>query len=347
MKLHYAGAAGEGYGWGVCNANLLRALGDLVELTGPDQAEAIFMPLAGDDLDPSTPARARINVAYTFFESPLGPRAPDNAATYDIVFAGSSWCLERMREVGIANGRLLMQGVDHAIFRPSPRARDGSFRIFSGGKFEWRKGQDLVIAAVAAFRQRHPEANAHLVCAWHNLWAELIWGMGASPHLAFDGVGGGNQAEIYANLMKANGLPEAAFTILPQLGQAELARAMAQTDCGLFPNRCEGGTNLVLMEYLACGRLAVANLLTGHADLAGADIVPIDAIEGEAHWAWQELSDVVAALELAYRRHLAGDSAPNVAVPQSWTWERAARVIVDALSDLIRRHPGVERPTIR
>lgn len=334
MKLHYAGTPGEGWGWGVCSANLLRELAKLVELTGPADADAVFMPIEGRDLEAFSPARARLNVAYTFFESPLRALAAANAAKYDIVFSGSTWCLARMGEQGIGNARLLIQGVDHAIFRPAPRRPDGRFRIFSGGKFEWRKGQDLVIAAFAQFARRHPEARAHLTCAWFNAWPHLIRGMARSPHLAFDGIAGDDrdQVRLFASLLVRNGLDRAQFSVLPQLPQPVLAAEMAATDCGLFPNRCEGGTNLVLMEYLACGRPAVANVLTGHADLAGADIVPIPATEDADHWADQRLDDVVQALEAAYARHVAGDAPPSDA-PRAWTWERAARTVVDALAE--------------
>jgi glycosyltransferase involved in cell wall biosynthesis len=292
MKLHYAGTPGEGWGWGVCNANLLRELGERVELSDLADAQALFTPLQDNDLNPLVEPCAPINVGYTFFEFVLGPNAAANAARFDVVFAGSTWCLDRMRERGIANARLLMQGIDQDIFRPLPRARDGAFRVFSGGKFEWRKGQDLVIAAFAAFLAAHPESSAHLVCAWHNLWGELIWEMGKSPYLRFDGVGGDSQQQIFSNLLIANGVPAERFTMLPQLAQRDLAREMSNTDCGLFPNRCEGGTNLVLMEYLGGGRPAVANLATGQADLAGADIIPIPATFDAEHWAVQEPADV-------------------------------------------------------
>ena len=35
------------------------------------------------------------------------------------------------------------------------------------------------------------------------------------------------------------------------------------TDVGIFPSRCEAGTNLVMMEYMACGKPAIATVGTG------------------------------------------------------------------------------------
>jgi glycosyltransferase involved in cell wall biosynthesis len=39
------------------------------------------------------------------------------------------------------------------------------------------------------------------------------------------------------------------------------------TDIGVFPSRCEAGTNLVMMEYMACGKTAISSVETGQKDL--------------------------------------------------------------------------------
>ncbi len=318
MILHYAGTPGEGFGWGCCNKNLLRELGKLAELA--PEADVVFQPLADHDFNPASKARGRINLAYCFFESALGPNAAENAKKYDVVFCGSTWCLDRMRERGITNGEVLIQGVDHNIFRPGERRHDGQFRVFSGGKFEYRKGQDLVIAAFKEFAKEHSEA--HLVCAWFNPWPQLIYSMWNSRHIVFEAEGR-TQMEVISSLLRRNGVES--FTVLPQLTQRELAREIQNTDCGLFPNRCEGGTNLVLMEYAACGRPVVANALTGHADVKDAIAVEIKAGIGPDGWAKQSIEDIVAAL------HSAKSALPRKA---EWTWERAARQIMDRIEAL-------------
>ncbi len=318
MRLHYAGTPGEGFGWGVANKNLLHELGKLAEIA--TEADVVFMPLADHQFNPATSARGEINLGYCFFESELGPNAAENAAKYDIVFVGSTWCKERCAERGIFNTEVLIQGVDHSIFKPGPRENDGQFRVFSGGKFEYRKGQDLVIAAFREFAKTEP--SAHLVCAWFNPWPQLIYSMWNSQHVVFN-VEGKTQMEVMSSLLRRNGVKN--FTILPQLTQRELAGVMHGTDCGVFPNRCEGGTNLVLMEYAACGRPVVANALTGHADVRDAIAVEIKAKTGPDGWAKQSIGDIVAAL------HSAKSALPRKA---EWTWERAARQIMDRIEAL-------------
>lgn len=333
--LHYAGKPAEGFGWGVCNANLIRELSDQFELVGAEfTPDIVFMPLADHDFNPVSPARGLLNFAYTFFEYELGPNVNANAAKYDVVFCGSTWCADRLRERGVTNTRVLIQGVDQSIFRPMDAVRssvsaiDGQFRVFSGGKFEWRKGQDIVIAAFKRFVETHP--TVQLVCSWENLWfAQLAGAMGNSTHIKFDVPSvGKTQKEFYENLLLHNGLREENFTVLPMMRQRDLARVMALTDVGLFPNRCEGGTNLVLMEYLSCGRPAVANLLTGHADLAGADIYEIAAAYDGRHWASQTIESVVEALERAHDDWAKGRRAPE---NPKWTWAAAAATIAETI----------------
>jgi hypothetical protein len=131
-----------------------------------------------------------------------------------------------------------------------------------------------------------------------------------------------NQSALYHAVLCAEGLRPEQFTILPQLSHADLAREMANTDVGLFPNRCEGGTNLVLMEYAALGRLVIANVLTGHADVAGKIAFTIEATENaETRWAEQRIADIVEMIEDAQGYQLITE-APR------WPWSDAAEKIV-------------------
>lgn len=338
MKLHYAGYQPEasGFGWATCNRNLHGELSRLCEMVDHGEhvryRDTVFMPLVNHDLEPASPAFGKVNLAYTFFEFQLGPNAAENAKQYDTVFCGSSWCLERMQERGITNGKVLIQGVDHSIFESQPsRQRDGQFRIFSGGKFEYRKGQDLVIAAFREFSKTHDDA--HLVCSWFNPWPNLI-----PESLLQMGLNGcaketiefyqPTQANAFFTFLRNCGLGSD-FDVYSLLPQQQLAVVMANTDIGLFPNRCEGGTNLVLMEYASCGRKVIANAKTGHADISEAISYEIPASNDENHWAVQEVDDIVAMLELAYENRDAVEHWSKSAHRAGWTWKAAAETIVE------------------
>jgi glycosyltransferase involved in cell wall biosynthesis len=348
MKIHYTGQQGPGWGWGEFGTNIVREL----KLKGiytdsPLDADCILHPLADHDLNVATNHRAAINLAVCFFEYELGPNAANNAARYDTVFAGSTWCLDRLAERGIHNTALLIQGVDGEVFKPQPKRKKtryaagicvgngmkstvyadpkpGDFRIFSGGKFEYRKGQDLVIAAFREFAKTHPEA--HLVCSWFNPWPSLInQCIALSDVVKWPDGQFTSQEDFFTALMLANGISRDQFTILPQLSHADLAREMANTDCGLFPNRCEGGTNLVLMEYAAIARPVIANTLTGHADVAEAIHYQIWVKENpETRWVEQRMPNIINAMESAFElRGMEHKPAPR------WPWAAAAATVAD------------------
>jgi len=330
MKLHYAGQPGQGFGWGVCNTNLRHQLSFLTELS--DDADVVFMPLADHDLNPATPARGKVNLGYCFFEYELGQKAAENAAKYDVVFAGSTWCVDRLKERGITNVELLIQGVNERDFPAQPkRSPDGSWRIFSGGKFEYRKGQDLVIAAFREFSRTH--SDAHLVCSWFNPWPSLVSQFARISAAATMGTPEMylSQVDYFEGLMWLNVIDIDRVTILPPLRIAEMALGMQHTDCGLFPNRCEGGTNLVMMEYLSTGRPVVANARTGHADIASAITYPYPCELDAMKWANQDVDAIVAALETAYSKR----NEPFKSFAGKWTWEEAADKIVATASRLL------------
>jgi hypothetical protein len=73
----------------------------------------------------------------------------------------------------------VVQGVDTALFRPRQR-KDffaGRFVVFSGGKLEYRKAQDLVIHAFKEFAAKMPHARPLLLVAWENFWPQSMIGI--------------------------------------------------------------------------------------------------------------------------------------------------------------------------
>jgi len=100
------------------------------------------------------------------------------------------------------------------------------------------------------------------------------------------------------------------ITVLPK-SNAQMARLYKNTDIGLFPNRCEGGTNLVLMEYMACAKPVIASYSSGHRDIlnpANAMLIknmqPMNITSGgklQAIWDDPDIDETIAHLEAAYQ----------------------------------------------
>jgi tetratricopeptide (TPR) repeat protein/glycosyltransferase involved in cell wall biosynthesis len=355
--LYYAGQAGGGFGWGVCNRHLLVELSKLVEVRKLDGSDPmfqstelpgnLFMPLQGSALTPCSMARGRRNLGYLFFEDELTPESVENAQQFDVIFAGSSWCLERLREKGISHAALLIQGVDTTVFHPQTVARDGRFVLFSGGKFELRKGQDLVLRAFAVLCKKYPDMV--LLTAWHNPWPASMETMRASPHIRFE-LSGRSRLEQMEHIYRLNGIEPKRVSTMSSLTPEQMAHAYRQSDLGLFPNRCEGGTNLVLMEYMACGKPAIVSDATGHRDLCNArnafllqNLRPltINDKRGQAVARWVEpsLDEIIASVEYAYEHR--GEAQMRGAAAagdmKQWHWKRAAETIISTIGKITGR----------
>jgi glycosyltransferase involved in cell wall biosynthesis len=258
--------------------------------------------------------RGTANHACIFFDrTTFSPEAIAQLNRFDSVIAGSAWNGAYLRDLGVRNVIDNIQGIDASRFHPAPRRGllGDRFAIFSGGKIEHRKGQDIVAAAFRAFRQRHDDAV--LVTSWHNAWPRAEGVREIMRSNVFDGadlLDGEGRIDVRRWLSR-NGVPEDSVIALPEIPNALLPPVIRECDVAIFPNRCEGGTNLVAMETLALGVPSLLSANTGHMDLldrqigfALADQSPVrEADSSPDHDVWGESSvdEIVERLEAVYR----------------------------------------------
>jgi glycosyltransferase involved in cell wall biosynthesis len=275
-----------------------------------------FIAALGNDLRApanayETKITARPTIGVVFFEEGLSPEAIERAKDFSVIVTGSIWNERVLRAYGIKNVHTIHQGIDPAYFHPGPR-RGGflpdRFLIFSGGKPEYRKAQDIVLASFKVFSQRHPEAV--LVTAWHSFWPELArsldWSGLLSP-VVFN--------ERYqfnpSRWAIANGIPAHRIVELGVVPNRKMPTILREMDVAVFPNRAEGGTNLVAMECMACGMPVILSRNTGHIDLIEGDtcytldnqrqttrgFAGIDGVQG---WGESQIDEIVERLEQVY-----------------------------------------------
>lgn len=352
MKKLYLGLSkGSNFGWGVCSAYLNREIRRLYAQTelldeicshvDPVQVEgAVLHALTDEDLNPLYRARGEVNFGYTFIESDPTERTVENARDLELVFCGSSWKWEKLQAAGVKNARVLLQGVDgQRFFYSAPKQEQDGFVIFSGGKFEFRKGQDLVIRAVAYLQEKYDDVI--LVCGWYNPWPQTMLTMGRSKWIRWV-LRGRTMEELLRNILEENGIKMDRTVVLGEVPHERYREIYHSTDLGLFPNRCEGGTNLVLMEYLASGRPVIATYATGQQDVLTEEVgyllrnnreLRIEE-EGRVRFDWVEpdLDEIVAWLEHARenREELRRKGVAANEAMKKFSWERSAQSFLKA-----------------
>ncbi|WP_372400545.1 glycosyltransferase family 4 protein (plasmid) [Azospirillum sp. HJ39] len=296
---------------------------------------------------PSSRFRGRRNVGVIAYENTrFTPEVMARARQYDRIVVHSTYNKQLLEIWGFDNVGLSFQGIDPAeMVEASPSGRFGDrFVVFSGGKLEFRKGQDIVLAAFLRFRQRHPEAL--LVTAWQNAWPEVGMTMAESPLVPMPPRILPNRMVDVKTWALENGADEEGFLDLGFLGRNQIAGVLADCDAALFPNRCEGATNLVAMEAMACGVPVVLSNNTGHRDLLkspsqGNDLclsldhqVPVDDRDGSRFgWGESSVDELVEALEQIHsdRSEAKARAARAKAfIRTERTWRAFAESFVDA-----------------
>lgn len=385
---------GTMHGWGICGINLSKALAAKTEIrliTQRFSVEQIGSPInfaflkpfvipfdavarlqssssisnfpviqaiSDHQFNPWGPdIQSKIRVGYCFFEeNRLAAHAVEAAKRkFDIIATGSSWCAETLRRHGIDDVANVIQGIDPQLFNGSNAAKSvfqDRFVIFSGGKFEFRKAQDIAIRAVQVLQQRH--ADVWLINAWFNPWTESMRTMAASKYIRF-GICSADYTTAMNAILAKNGIDLHRVMTLPPLPNALMPQIYKNTDIGLFPNRCEGGTNLVLMEYMACGKPVIASGFSGHRDIISAK----NALEiktrreitlrrhGEVVAVWEEpdLDETVELLEYAYQNQHRLQAIGAVAARDlaKYTWSHMADAFLALLGETaVHRAPDNE-----
>lgn len=336
-----------------------RALEDLSAINGRAQItlqsggfcpfptfHALGNALTGGPLTEQLRSTRRVGVVF-FEDTHLDDAALVRGASYDRLVAGSTWNEELLKAKGLEQTRLVFQGIDTSVFHPAPRVSrsHGRFVVFSGGKLEYRKGQDLVVSAFAKFRQRHPDAL--LMVAWHNHWPQTMAEVATAGHVTDVPSIRSNGTLDLTGWLGRYGIPEDSVVDLGLVPNAQMADFVRDADVAVFPNRAEGGTNLVAMETLACGVPCILSENTGHLDLTSDEhnIVlhrqsacrPTKSYQGNDGWGESNVDEIIEALEFAYtqRTECLRRAANAAAIMANAAWHFQIDRLFAAVGDVL------------
>jgi len=284
----------------------------------------------------------RRNFSIVFFENNSPNEFTiENAGKFEIIFGGSSWNSRVLKEHGLGNIDTFLQGVDLGVFSPRRKSDTEKFIVFSGGKLEYRKGQDIVVAAFREFAKTHPDAI--LATTWHNEWPKSMAGIGYGGLVEGVPVVHSDRTLGITEWAKANGISPENFHDCGLVANHLMPKLFSQVDAAVFPNRCEGGTNLVAMEAMASGIPCILSANTGHLDLIDdgncypllqqGEITPKPGYAGTRDWGESDVAEVVEQLERIYtdrtKARRRGEQATKFM--QDWSWGKRTSYILDRI----------------
>ena len=288
--------------------------------------------------------RGRKNIGRMVFEETRLEDWPEEIERYDVVLCASSWNAELIKTRFRCEPVLIHEGIDPSLFHPAPKSEildPSRFYIFTGGKIEFRKAQDLVLLAFRIFAENHDDAV--LVTAWHSPWPHLAAGF--RGRLAAPIEIGADKKLAIKKWVADNGVDPGKVMDIGPLPNQLMPRVLQEMDCALQPSRAEGATNLVAMEAMACGLPVIIANNTGVKDLNhGSNCIALmhqTAVNhpegrGSEGWGESDVDEIVAGLEALYH---SGETRRNVGAAAAEfmshrTWARHAaelgRVVLSA-----------------
>lgn len=249
----------------------------------------------------------------------------------DKIFVCSAWAKDIIVNNTSFNNEdvhVVPLGVDTDIFKPSNLKGRNKTIFFNCGKWEKRKGHDVILECFNSAFTHSDEVE--------------LWMMCDNPFI-------GPQNTEWQNLYKTSELGYKVKTIPRQTSHKDVYNVMAQTDCGVFPARAEGW-NLELLEMMACGKDVIATNYSAHTefcDETNTRLVSIENMETAYDGVffdgkkgmWAEISEDQKEQIISHMRDVHNAKQEGVlSVNQSgidtankFSWENSCQEVIDGL----------------
>ena len=236
--------------------------------------------------------------------------------TKPVMYKSGGKCLDVEQQVHV-----VPLGVDTKLFQGLSDRQDDKTIFFNCGKWEVRKGHDVLI-------------NAFKKVLEHGEDAEL-WMMCSNPF---------NSPEEENRWKQAYDHPR--VKLIPRMEtQQEVYNIMSQVDCGVFPSRGEGW-NLELLEMMAAGKHVVATDYSAHTEFCtkeNAGLVSITDVEpafdnkwffGQGNWAKigaHEEMDLYMKMMKYILEKKGTVNLAGIETAKKFSWQNTAREIIECL----------------
>lgn len=269
------------------------------------------------------------HIGFTFFElDSLTPYEVHQLNSCTHLFVASQWAKSVCIKSGVTIPIFIVPlGVNRDIFSAlytPPKSQNTIFGCF--GKFEMRKGQDI------------------LAEAWNALDVDNVelWLCCDNPHISVE------ENDKWKSLFKKPGVK-----FLPRFkSQDELANIMSRIDCGVFASRGEGW-NLEVLELMSFGIPSIVGNHTAHTEFCNTDnsylIEPtgyVPAFDGvwfkpggmtnQGNWAELNPMDITNAMRNIARSSPKEKKMACLNTAEKYTWKNTAQQIISYLSEITK-----------
>ena len=246
-----------------------------------------------------------------------------NLNSVDELFVCSEWAKNVIQSNNInIPTKVIPLGVDSNIFKPVEPLKQEKTVFFNCGKWEIRKGHDILIKAFKKALESHDNIELWMMCEnpFNSPEEEQQW------------------RSLYTH-------PK--IKIIPRVEtQEQVYNTMLRTDCGIFPSRAEGW-NLEALEMMSCGKHVIATDYSAHTAFCSKDNASLVTIEdkelaydgkwfhGQGNWAKIEDKhiDQIAQKMCSFHENRMDNkdlfNQAGVETALEFSWDNTARKILE------------------
>jgi len=268
---------------------------------------------------------SNIHIGYPIFElDTFTSEEKHQLNSCDALFVCSEWAEKICRSNNITVPiHIVPLGVDRSIFIDT-EIKDGPTTFFNCGKWEIRKGHDILIKA------------------WNKVFSDsdnvMLYMCNSNPFLSAE------QTDFWKNLYKKQNI-----RIVNRLPTSQdVATMMSMMDCGVFPSRAEGW-NLEALEMLSSGKHLIITNYSAHTQFCNSKnslLIDIDTIESandgiwfnnQGNWASfgnkqiAQLADYMRYIHELKQKGKLARNVEGVNTANDFTWNNVSQILIGGL----------------
>lgn len=250
----------------------------------------------------------------------------------DTIFVCSEWAKEviyhNIKSITKNSVKVIPLGVDTSIFKPSDMPDNSTTKFFNCGKWEIRKGHDVIVEIFNDAFDENDNVELYMMCdnPFCSESEQLEW----------------------INLYKKSKLGSKIHIIPRQNTQNEVYNIMSQMHCGIFLARAEGW-NLELLEMMSCGKHVITTNYSAHTEFCNESnslLIPISKTEtaydgkwfhGQGNWAYIDDNVKGHAIQHMKKIHSLNKDGQlrlndaGIKTADAFSWNNTGRKILDVI----------------